>query len=97
MCVCACVRTCVRVLRRAALRDDLYYDVGCLLALCLVHRAPPIRFFSPALYQCLFNYPPNQPLAVGHMTPNTYFSRQVDTVRSRRAAGMGVMQGRMER
>lgn len=65
-----------------ALRDDLYYDVGCLLALCLVHRGPPISFFSPALYQCLFNYPANQPLAVRHMTPNTYFTCQVNKVRS---------------
>ncbi|CAF89650.1 unnamed protein product [Tetraodon nigroviridis] len=63
-----------------ALRDDLYYDVGCLLALCLVHRGPPVSFFSPALYQCLFNYPANQPLAVGHMTPSTYFTCHVNKV-----------------
>uniref|UniRef100_A0A8C9ZI71 G2/M-phase specific E3 ubiquitin protein ligase n=1 Tax=Sander lucioperca TaxID=283035 RepID=A0A8C9ZI71_SANLU len=25
-----------------ALRDDLYFDVGCLLALCLVHGGPPV-------------------------------------------------------
>uniref|UniRef100_A0A8C7Z0N4 G2/M-phase specific E3 ubiquitin protein ligase n=1 Tax=Oryzias sinensis TaxID=183150 RepID=A0A8C7Z0N4_9TELE len=45
-----------------ALRDDLYFDVGCLLALCLVYGGPCLGFFSPGLYQCLFNYPPNCPL-----------------------------------
>uniref|UniRef100_A0A3Q4BEQ2 Uncharacterized protein n=1 Tax=Mola mola TaxID=94237 RepID=A0A3Q4BEQ2_MOLML len=60
-----------------ALRDDLYFDVGCLLALSLVHGGPPIGFFSPALYQCLFNFPPNQPLTVTHMTPNTHFTYQM--------------------
>lgn len=75
--VCACT----------ALREDLYYDVGCLLALCLVHRGPPISFFSPALYQCLFNYPANQPLALGHMTPGTHLTRQVNEVGSTRMDG----------
>lgn len=70
--VCACT----------ALREDLYYDVGCLLALCLVHGGPPISFFSPALYQCLFNYPANQPLALGHMTPSTHLTCQVNKVGS---------------
>lgn len=65
---------------RPALRDDLYFDVGCLLALSLVHGGPPIGFFSPALYQCLFNFPPNQPLTVTHMTPNTHFTYQVSKV-----------------
>uniref|UniRef100_A0A671VAR0 G2/M-phase specific E3 ubiquitin protein ligase n=1 Tax=Sparus aurata TaxID=8175 RepID=A0A671VAR0_SPAAU len=60
-----------------ALRDDLYFDVGCLLALSLVHGGPPVGFFSRTLYQCLFNYPPNQPLTVTHMTPDTHFSRQI--------------------
>uniref|UniRef100_UPI0037E8E79B G2/M phase-specific E3 ubiquitin-protein ligase n=1 Tax=Semicossyphus pulcher TaxID=241346 RepID=UPI0037E8E79B len=60
-----------------ALRDDLYFDVGCLLALSLVHGGPPVGFFSHALYQCLFNYPPNLPLSVTHMTPDTHFTRQV--------------------
>ncbi|XP_039641028.1 G2/M phase-specific E3 ubiquitin-protein ligase [Perca fluviatilis] len=60
-----------------AVRDDLYFDVGCLLALCLVQGGPPIGFFSPALYQCLFNYPANRPLAADHMTPDTHFSRLV--------------------
>ncbi|KAG7233451.1 hypothetical protein INR49_007019 [Caranx melampygus] len=60
-----------------ALRDDLYFDVGCLLALCLLHGAPPLSFFSAALYQCLFNFPPNCPLTVTHMTPDTHFTRQV--------------------
>ncbi|XP_076604161.1 G2/M phase-specific E3 ubiquitin-protein ligase [Chaetodon auriga] len=60
-----------------ALREDLYFDIGCLLALSLVHGGPPVGFFSPALYQCLFNYPPNQPLSVTHMTPDTHFTHQV--------------------
>ncbi|XP_065822271.1 G2/M phase-specific E3 ubiquitin-protein ligase [Labrus bergylta] len=60
-----------------ALRDDLYFDIGCLLALSLIHGGPPVGFFSRALYQCLFNYPPNCPLTVMHMTPDTHFTRQV--------------------
>ncbi|XP_036927071.1 G2/M phase-specific E3 ubiquitin-protein ligase [Acanthopagrus latus] len=63
-----------------ALRDDLYFDVGCLLALSLVHGGPPVGFFSHTLYQCLFNYPPNQPLTVTHMTPDTHFRRQVSRI-----------------
>ncbi|XP_056282143.1 G2/M phase-specific E3 ubiquitin-protein ligase isoform X3 [Pseudoliparis swirei] len=54
-----------------ALREDLYFDVGCLLALSLAHGGPPISFFSGALYQCLFNHPANRPLALSHMTPDT--------------------------
>lgn len=53
-----------------ALKDDLYFDVGCLLALALVHGAPSVGFFSPALFQLLFNFPQNQPLTVEHMTPD---------------------------
>lgn len=64
----------------SALRDDLYFDVGCLLALSLVHGGPPVGFFSRALYQCLFNYPPNRPLTVAHMTPDTHFTRRVSRV-----------------
>uniref|UniRef100_A0A8D2ZN33 G2/M phase-specific E3 ubiquitin-protein ligase n=1 Tax=Scophthalmus maximus TaxID=52904 RepID=A0A8D2ZN33_SCOMX len=60
-----------------ALREDLYFDVGCLLALSLVHGGPSVGFFSCALYQCLFNYPANRPLAVAHMTPDTCFTRQI--------------------
>ncbi|XP_039992979.1 G2/M phase-specific E3 ubiquitin-protein ligase isoform X1 [Xiphias gladius] len=63
-----------------ALREDLYFDVGCLLALSLVHGGPPVSFFSRALYQCLFNYPPNRPLTVTHMTPDTHFTRQVSRI-----------------
>ncbi|KAM9341595.1 G2/M phase-specific E3 ubiquitin-protein ligase [Symphorus nematophorus] len=63
-----------------ALRDDLYFDVGCLLALSLVHGGPPVSFFSRALYQCLFNFPPNRPLTVAHMTPGTHFTRQVSRI-----------------
>lgn len=64
-----------------ALRDDLYFDVGCLLALALVHSGPPVTFFSPALYQSLFNYPANQPLTLSHMTPGSQFTCQVNKVR----------------
>ncbi|XP_074548313.1 G2/M phase-specific E3 ubiquitin-protein ligase [Halichoeres trimaculatus] len=60
-----------------ALRDDVYFDVGCLLALSLVHGGPSVGFFSPALYQCLFNYPANRPLTVTHMSPDTHFTRQI--------------------
>ncbi|KAM3593985.1 uncharacterized protein V6R79_000255 [Siganus canaliculatus] len=60
-----------------ALREDLYFDVGCLLALALVHGSPPVGFFSAALYQCLFNFPPKRPLTVAHMTPDSHFSRRV--------------------
>uniref|UniRef100_A0A665TPK4 G2/M-phase specific E3 ubiquitin protein ligase n=1 Tax=Echeneis naucrates TaxID=173247 RepID=A0A665TPK4_ECHNA len=63
-----------------ALRDDLYFDIGCLLALSLVHGGPSISFFSCALYQCLFNYPPNCPLTVTHMTPDTHLTRQVSRI-----------------
>lgn len=41
----------------AALRDDLYFEVGSLLALSLVHGGPPVAFFSHALYYSLFHYP----------------------------------------
>ncbi|XP_040915885.1 G2/M phase-specific E3 ubiquitin-protein ligase [Toxotes jaculatrix] len=60
-----------------ALREDLYFDVGCLLALSVVHGGPPVGFFSHALYQCLFNYPPNRPLTVAHMTPDMHFTHHV--------------------
>ncbi|XP_035529471.1 G2/M phase-specific E3 ubiquitin-protein ligase [Morone saxatilis] len=63
-----------------ALREDLYFDVGCLLALSLVHGGPPVGFFSRALYQCLFNFPPNWPLTVAHMTPDTHSTRQVSRI-----------------
>ncbi|XP_015248024.1 PREDICTED: G2/M phase-specific E3 ubiquitin-protein ligase [Cyprinodon variegatus] len=63
-----------------ALREDLYFDIGSLLALCLVHGGPPIGFFSHALYQCLFNYPANRPLTLNHMTPNTHFTQQVHQI-----------------
>nr|XP_046269770.1 G2/M phase-specific E3 ubiquitin-protein ligase isoform X2 [Scatophagus argus] len=67
-------------LNSQALRDDLYFDVGCLLALSMVHGGPPVGFFSHTLYQCLFNYPPNQPLTVTHMTPDTHLTRQVSRI-----------------
>lgn len=71
----------------AALRDDLYLDVGCLLALSLAHGGPPVGFFSPALYRCLFNYPPGPPLGLTHMTPGTLCTRRVGRV-STSAAGI---------
>ncbi|KAE8289557.1 G2/M phase-specific E3 ubiquitin-protein ligase [Larimichthys crocea] len=67
-------------LNSQALREDLYFDVGCLLALALVHGGPPVGFFSRALYQSLFNYPPNQPLTVAYMTPDTPLTRQVNRI-----------------
>ncbi|XP_028994917.1 G2/M phase-specific E3 ubiquitin-protein ligase [Betta splendens] len=68
-----------------ALRDDMYFDVGCLLALSLVHGGPPVGFFSPALYQCLFNFPPNRPLTFTHMTPSTHFTQQVSRIAEARS------------
>nr|XP_020442046.1 G2/M phase-specific E3 ubiquitin-protein ligase isoform X1 [Monopterus albus]XP_020442047.1 G2/M phase-specific E3 ubiquitin-protein ligase isoform X1 [Monopterus albus]XP_020442048.1 G2/M phase-specific E3 ubiquitin-protein ligase isoform X1 [Monopterus albus] len=67
-------------LNSQALREDLYFDVGCLLALSLVHGGPRLGFFSHALYQCLFNYPPNCPLTFAHMTPDTHLTRQVSQI-----------------
>uniref|UniRef100_A0A3P8VQU2 G2/M-phase specific E3 ubiquitin protein ligase n=1 Tax=Cynoglossus semilaevis TaxID=244447 RepID=A0A3P8VQU2_CYNSE len=59
-----------------ALREDLYFDIGCLLALCLVHGAL-IGFFSPGLFQCLFNFPANCPLSIDHMTPDMQLTHNV--------------------
>ena len=64
----------------SALREDLYYDVGCLLSLSLVHGGPPLGFFSKALYQCLFNYPRDSPLSLDDMG-DTRFARKVREVR----------------
>lgn len=47
------------VLNSRALRDDLYFEIGSLLALSLVHGGPPVGFFSPVLYHNLFSYPTN--------------------------------------
>ncbi|CAL8283206.1 unnamed protein product [Lota lota] len=63
-----------------ALREDLYYEVGSLLAVCLVHGAPPLLFLSPALYQGLFTYPPDTPLCLQHMTPDTHFTHTLNTM-----------------
>ncbi|XP_056152276.1 G2/M phase-specific E3 ubiquitin-protein ligase [Lampris incognitus] len=63
-----------------ALREDLYFDLGCLLALSLVHGGPPLHFFSPALYQCLFNFPHNSPLNLTHMTQDSHFTRQLHKI-----------------
>lgn len=59
-----------------ALREDVYYDVGCLLAVSLVHGGPPLGFFSRVLYQCLFNFPPDTPLSLDDMG-DTCFARKV--------------------
>uniref|UniRef100_A0A4W5NAA6 G2/M-phase specific E3 ubiquitin protein ligase n=2 Tax=Hucho hucho TaxID=62062 RepID=A0A4W5NAA6_9TELE len=56
-----------------ALREDVYFDVGCLLSLSLVHGGPPLGFFSRALYLCLFNFPRDTPLTVEDMG-NTGFT-----------------------
>lgn len=48
----------------SALRKDLYFEVGTLLALSLVHGGPPVSFFSPALYYSLFHYPTNYTFTV---------------------------------
>ncbi|KAM4625242.1 G2/M phase-specific E3 ubiquitin-protein ligase [Polymixia lowei] len=63
-----------------ALREDLYFDVGCLLALSLVHGGPPLLFLSPALYQCLFNFPRDAPLTLTHMTHNTHFTHRLSMI-----------------
>ncbi|XP_066539581.1 G2/M phase-specific E3 ubiquitin-protein ligase isoform X2 [Hoplias malabaricus] len=47
-----------------ALRDDLYYEIGSLLAFSLVHGGPPVAFFSSALYYSLFHYPSDYKLTV---------------------------------
>ncbi|XP_072320371.1 G2/M phase-specific E3 ubiquitin-protein ligase [Eucyclogobius newberryi] len=64
-------------LNAQALKEDLYFDVGVLLALALVYGAPRLAFFSPALYQLLFNFPQNQALTSGHMTPGSPLTRTV--------------------
>ncbi|XP_046874290.1 G2/M phase-specific E3 ubiquitin-protein ligase isoform X1 [Hypomesus transpacificus] len=66
-----------------ALREDLYYDVGCLLSLSLVHGGPPLGFFSKALYQCLFNYPRDSPLSLDDMG-DTRFARKVREIEGSR-------------
>ncbi|XP_041827269.1 G2/M phase-specific E3 ubiquitin-protein ligase [Melanotaenia boesemani] len=63
-----------------ALREDLYFDIGCLLAICLVHGGTPVCFFSHGLYQCLFNHPANRPLTVEDMTPETHFTHQLTQI-----------------
>lgn len=41
----------------AAVRQDRYYEMGCLLALSMLHGGPPPSFFSKALYFSLFHFP----------------------------------------
>ncbi|KAJ8291118.1 hypothetical protein GJAV_G00021600 [Gymnothorax javanicus] len=44
-----------------ALREDLYFDAGCLLVLSLVHGGPPPCFFSEKLYRTLLHLPHSSP------------------------------------
>ncbi|KAK0140634.1 G2/M phase-specific E3 ubiquitin-protein ligase [Merluccius polli] len=67
-------------LESKALREDFYFDVGILLAMCLVHGGPPLLFFSPALFQCLFNFPCDARLSLEHMTPDTHFTHILSTM-----------------
>ncbi|XP_023656465.1 G2/M phase-specific E3 ubiquitin-protein ligase isoform X1 [Paramormyrops kingsleyae] len=67
-----------------ALRDDLYFDAGCTLALSLVHGGPPPRFFSRALYKCLFNFPSDSPLTVRDMVDNV-LAEKVKKIRDARS------------
>uniref|UniRef100_A0A4W5N0J1 G2/M-phase specific E3 ubiquitin protein ligase n=1 Tax=Hucho hucho TaxID=62062 RepID=A0A4W5N0J1_9TELE len=62
-----------------ALREDVYFDVGCLLSLSLIHGGPPLGFFSRALYQHLFNFPRDTPLTVEDMG-NTVFADKVKKI-----------------
>ncbi|KAJ7990920.1 hypothetical protein DPEC_G00291890 [Dallia pectoralis] len=64
------------VLDARALREDVYFDVGCLLSLSLVHGGPPLGFFSRTLFQCLFNYPRDTPLTLDDIG-NTVFKNKV--------------------
>nr|XP_061798722.1 G2/M phase-specific E3 ubiquitin-protein ligase-like [Nerophis lumbriciformis] len=63
-----------------ALRNDSYFDVGCLLSLSLVCGGPAVGFFSRALYQCLFNFPANQPLDITHLTQHTRIAAYVKAI-----------------
>ncbi|GAA6103145.1 G2/M phase-specific E3 ubiquitin-protein ligase [Tachysurus ichikawai] len=47
----------ILALNSQALRDDLYFEIGSLLAFSLIHGGPPVAFFSRALYYSLFHYP----------------------------------------
>ncbi|XP_041703982.1 G2/M phase-specific E3 ubiquitin-protein ligase [Coregonus clupeaformis] len=62
-----------------ALREDVYFDVGCLLSLSLIHGGPPLGFFSRALYMRLFNFPWDTPLTVEDMG-NTGFTDKVKKI-----------------
>ncbi|KAM9433646.1 G2/M phase-specific E3 ubiquitin-protein ligase isoform 1-T1 [Salvelinus alpinus] len=67
-----------------ALREDVYFDVGCLLSLSLIHGGPPLGFFSRALYQHLFNFPRDTPLTVEDMG-NTGFTDKVKKIQESRS------------
>ncbi|XP_061079128.1 G2/M phase-specific E3 ubiquitin-protein ligase isoform X2 [Conger conger] len=68
------------MLNSQALRDDLYFDAGCLLALSLVHRGPPPCFFSRALYQTLFHSQQDSPLTL-QVLGNTLFAAKVKMIK----------------
>ncbi|KAG5857154.1 hypothetical protein ANANG_G00016110 [Anguilla anguilla] len=63
-----------------ALRDDLYFDAGCLLALSLVHGGPPPCFLSRVLYRTLFHLPQDSPLTLQDLG-NTLFAAKVKMIR----------------
>ncbi|XP_030644233.1 G2/M phase-specific E3 ubiquitin-protein ligase [Chanos chanos] len=71
-------------LNSKALREDVYFEVGSLLALCLVHGGPPVGFLSKALYHCLFYFPNQHQLSVDDLadTPFTDKVKRIQEARS---------------
>ena len=53
----ASMRILQPVVISAAVRQDRYYEMGCLMALSMLHGGPPPSFFSKALYFSLFHFP----------------------------------------
>lgn len=39
------------------MREDLYFETGRMIAVCLVHGGPAPGFFSPTLFSCLATGP----------------------------------------
>uniref|UniRef100_A0AAY5EMW2 PHD-type domain-containing protein n=1 Tax=Electrophorus electricus TaxID=8005 RepID=A0AAY5EMW2_ELEEL len=62
-------------LNSQALRDDLYFEMGSLLALSLVHGGPPPVFFSSALYHSLFHYPADYKFTAADLGDDTLTHR----------------------
>ncbi|KAI1895669.1 hypothetical protein AGOR_G00108600 [Albula goreensis] len=62
-----------------ALRDDMYFDVGCMLALSLVHGGPPLHFFSQALYKSLLQLSLDSPLTLQDLG-NTLLATKVKMI-----------------